>query len=78
MGISWLTGTNGGGVRSASTRYLSDEVLERANLHILPGAHVTKVLFKSEGEDPVAIGVEFADGSNGKELDILRKPWFIK
>ena len=69
LGIGWLTAAHGGGVRSASTSYLSGEVLERANLHILTGAHVTKILFKNEGEVPVAVGVEFVESSNGEELD---------
>ncbi|KAF9506431.1 GMC oxidoreductase [Hydnum rufescens UP504] len=61
LGVGWLPGSNGGGIRSSSTNYLTAEVIERPNLHILTGAHVTRILFKNDGDEPVAIGVEFAE-----------------
>ncbi|KAF9517673.1 GMC oxidoreductase [Hydnum rufescens UP504] len=68
LGIGWLPGSNGGGTRSTSTDYLTPEVIQRPNLHILTGAHVTKVLFKNEGDEPVAVGVEFQTSESGPKF----------
>jgi choline dehydrogenase-like flavoprotein len=69
LGVGWVPGSNGGGIRSASTDYLTAEVIQRPNLHILTGAHVTKILFKNEGDEPVAIGVEFAESLGCEESE---------
>ncbi|KAF9517671.1 GMC oxidoreductase [Hydnum rufescens UP504] len=70
LGVGWLPGSNGGGVRSSSTDYLTAEVVKRPNLHILTGAHVTKVLFNNEGDEPVATGVEFVESLNCEESQL--------
>jgi len=67
LGVGWLPGSNGAGTRSTSTDYLTPEVTQRSNLHILTGAHVTKILFKhGHGiHEPVATGVEFQYSKSG-------------
>lgn len=61
LGVGWLPGTMGGGIRSSAADYLSEP---KPNLDILTGAQVTKVLF-SEGAEPVATGVEYAAEAGG-------------
>ncbi|KAF9517672.1 GMC oxidoreductase [Hydnum rufescens UP504] len=65
LGVGWLPGSNGGGPRSPSSDYLSAEVTKRPNLHICTGVHVTKVLFNTKADEPVAIGVEFISLDSG-------------
>lgn len=64
MGVGWLPGTMGGGTRSTAADYLANAP---PNLNILTGAQVTRVLF-SEGEEPTAIGVEYAANPVCKSL----------
>ncbi|KAF9513176.1 hypothetical protein BS47DRAFT_1459455 [Hydnum rufescens UP504] len=47
------------------------EVIKHPNLHILTGVHVTKILFKNRGDDPVAIGIEFAESLSCEEFMVL-------
>lgn len=62
LGIGWLPGTIGGGIRNSSANYLAQP---KSNLDILTGAQVTKVLF-SEGDEPTAVGIEYASGPGGE------------
>lgn len=63
LGVGLLPATIGGGVRNSSVNYLEGE--PRANLSVVTGAFVTKVLF-DKGKIPQAIGVEYATGPGGK------------
>jgi choline dehydrogenase len=48
--------------------YLTPEVLGRPNLTVAIHAHVTKILFDkpaASGQEPCAIGVEFAQNKSG-------------
>ncbi|XP_006456004.1 hypothetical protein AGABI2DRAFT_121909 [Agaricus bisporus var. bisporus H97] len=45
MGLAWLQSTIGNGARSsAAASYLSDEVTQRSNLHIVLGTRATRIL----------------------------------
>ncbi|KAJ7768752.1 aryl-alcohol oxidase precursor [Mycena olivaceomarginata] len=61
LGVGWLQETIGGGERStAATSYLSPEVQQRPNLHILLNARVFKLL-ANKSIDPVTFhGVQFS------------------
>jgi hypothetical protein len=59
--IGWLQETIGGGERSsAATSYLSPEVQERPNLHILLNAQVFKLLANKTNHQVTFNGVEFS------------------
>ncbi|EJD52048.1 GMC oxidoreductase [Auricularia subglabra TFB-10046 SS5] len=47
---------------SAETAYLNRHVLQRPNLKVAVGAHVTRVIFDRNGSAPRAVGVEFSSG----------------
>jgi hypothetical protein len=66
LGIGWLPGTIGGGIRNSSANYLMES---KSNLDILTGAQVTKVLF-SEASEPTAIGVEYTSGPSGERSEV--------
>ena len=51
---------------STESAYLTREVLARANLKVVTGATVTRILFEeTEGSEPRAYGVEFAKTKEG-------------
>ncbi|KAJ7139037.1 pyranose dehydrogenase [Mycena epipterygia] len=61
LGVGWLQGTIGGGERSsAATSYLSPEVQERPNLHILLNAQVVRVLANKTEQGVAFHSVEFS------------------
>ncbi|KAJ7832208.1 aryl-alcohol oxidase [Mycena leptocephala] len=61
LGVGWLQETIGGGERSsAATSYLSPEVQERPNLHILLNAQVFKLLANKTNHQVTFNGVEFS------------------
>ncbi|KAF8318210.1 aryl-alcohol-oxidase from pleurotus Eryingii [Clavulina sp. PMI_390] len=64
LGLGWLPGSTGGGVRSSSYNYLSDAVQARSNLDILWDTHVVKLTFKS-GSTVAVNGVTLQASSTG-------------
>jgi len=60
----WQTTTKAGRRSSTYHAFLAPHVGSRPNLHIVTGAHVTRVLL--EGEPPAATGVEYRDPSGAR------------
>ncbi|KAJ7471297.1 pyranose dehydrogenase [Mycena galericulata] len=61
LGVGWLQETIGGGERSsAATSYLSSDVQERPNLHILLNAQVWRMLGNKTNGGAVFHGVQFS------------------
>ncbi|KAF7368950.1 Pyranose dehydrogenase 3 [Mycena venus] len=61
LGVGWLQQTNGGGERStAATAYLTSDVQQRPNLHILLNAQAFKVLANKTADQVVFNGVQFS------------------
>lgn len=67
LGVGWLPGTMGGGIRNSSANYLASPP---SNLEILTGATVTKILF-SEGEETLATGIEFSFEAGSEWLNMI-------
>lgn len=65
LGVGWLPGTIGGGIRNSSANYLMSPP---SNLEIITGATVTKVLIDSEGSEPTATGIEYVLEQGGERL----------
>ncbi|KAF8319793.1 alcohol oxidase [Clavulina sp. PMI_390] len=70
MGVGWLPGTNGGGIRSTPADYLATP---KSNLDILTSAQVTKILFDTTGDIPVATGVEYARDASSPRFQVKAK-----
>ncbi|KAI0066577.1 aryl-alcohol oxidase-like protein [Artomyces pyxidatus] len=71
LGVGWLPSTHGGGVRSSSNTYL--KLAEgRANLDLVTGAQVTKLIFAPDSEDkePAVVGVEFASDAESPRFEV--------
>ncbi|KAI0632234.1 aryl-alcohol-oxidase from pleurotus Eryingii [Trametes polyzona] len=62
LGLSWLQGSYGGGIRnSVATGYLGPALSRRSNLDVLIQTQVTKLIQTGlDGEVPIFRGVEFA------------------
>ena len=57
---------NKGARITTETAYFTPDVLARPNLTILTHAQATKILFDTTGAEKRAIGVEFANGKEGR------------
>ncbi|KAF8218301.1 aryl-alcohol oxidase-like protein [Mycena galopus ATCC 62051] len=61
LGVGWLQETIGGGERSsAATSYLTPDVQQRPNLHILLNARVFKLLANTSNDQVAFNGVQFS------------------
>ena len=59
-----MSTTKAGESRLRRHKYLSKDVLQRRNLKVVLGAHVTRIVFDTVNGGPRAVAVEFSDGPN--------------
>ncbi|OJT08261.1 Pyranose dehydrogenase [Trametes pubescens] len=72
LGVGWLQSTIGHGVRSsAATAFLTEDTLKRANLDVLIGTRVTRLIrSKSSSATPTFLGVELAQTATGPRVQL--------
>ncbi|WP_067515044.1 GMC family oxidoreductase [Endozoicomonas ascidiicola] len=61
------------GKRCNAAKAFLDPIEDRSNLTIIQNAHVSRILFNTDGEKPVANGVEFFDGNFPAQQVLAKK-----